>query len=159
MASANNSIPAHSITGLAGLQAGVLGVFAMLAWLGVSARWQRSSFWAAANLMASTFYGDAAIHYGFARSTLSGLALYVLLYGTVGAIFGLVVHQQARGLRLLLLGIVFALAWYYVSFGFLWKRLSPLLALLHTEQPTIVGHLIYGAILGRFDQFLPRARE
>src|SRR5437867_476971 len=42
---------------LAGLQAGMLGVCWMLAWLGLSAKWQNRSFWTAENLMATAFYG------------------------------------------------------------------------------------------------------
>src|SRR5262245_17299169 len=54
---------------LAGLQAGMVGVCWMLAWLGVSAVWQRRSFWTAANLMATAFYGERAIRAGFATRT------------------------------------------------------------------------------------------
>ena len=31
----------------------------------------------------------------------------------------------------------------------------PVVALLHAPQPTAVGHLIYGAILGRYPAYLP----
>lgn len=156
----DSAIPSHTVPRwpalLAGLQAGVLGTVAALSWLGASAAWQRRSFWTAANLMASTFYGDASIHAGFARSTLTGLALYFVLYGTLGALFAFLCSGRLRGLRLLLAGILFAIAWYYFSFGLLWKRLNPLLALLHPERPTVVGHLLYGSILARFERFLPR---
>jgi hypothetical protein len=132
---------------LAGLQSGVLGALAMLAWLGVSARWQRRGFWTAANLMASCFYGDTAIRSGFSSSTVSGLALYLVLYGLLGAAFGLLVARRARGLRLALLALLFALAWYYLAFGLLSRKLAPLVALLHSERPTVLGHLIYGGML------------
>src|SRR5689334_5528611 len=78
----------------AGLQAGMLGVCWMLLWLGVSSVWQRRSFWTAENLMASAFYGDLAIRSGFAARTLSGLALYLLIYSTLGALFGLLVNDR-----------------------------------------------------------------
>src|ERR1039457_5804178 len=65
---------------LAGLQAGMIGICWMLAWLGVSAMGQRRRFWTAENLMATVFHGDTAIRRGFASSTLSGLALYLLAY-------------------------------------------------------------------------------
>ena len=157
MDSANERTPAYgSSVWLAGLEAGTLGVFGMLAWLGVSAAWQRRSFWTAANLMASTFYGDAAIHSGFARSTLSGLALYFSLYGLLGALFAAALPARARGLRLVLAGAVFGVGWYYLSFALLWKKISPLVWLLHTQRPTVIGHLIYGGIVARFPRFLPR---
>lgn len=58
--------------------------------------------------------------------------------------------------RLLLTGIAAALVWYYLSFHVLWKAISPLVPLLHTVRPTIVGHIIYGAVIGRYPRYLPR---
>ena len=60
---------------LAGLQAGMIATLWMLAWMGMSAVWQRTSFWTAENLLASTFYGSAAIHTGFSYHTISGAGL------------------------------------------------------------------------------------
>jgi hypothetical protein len=148
MASANATPPGAALPSvLAGLRAGVLGALAMLGWLGVSAVWQRRGFWTAANLMASFFFGEAAVRPGFSRMTMSGVALYVLLYGSLGVLFGTAARGRVRGLRLLLCGMVFGAAWYYASFGFAWKRLAPLVALLHAERPTLLGHVLYGALL------------
>ena len=72
---------------LAGLQAGMIAICWMLAWLGLSAMGQRRSFWTAENLMATVFHGDAAIRRGFGSTTLSGLALYLLIYSLLGAVF------------------------------------------------------------------------
>jgi hypothetical protein len=160
MSSANQRTAADgSSVLLAGLEAGTLAVLGMLLWLGVSAAWQRRSFWTAANLMASTFYGDAAIHSGFARSTLSGLALYLSLYGALGALFAAAVQARARGPRLFLAGIVFGVGWYYLSFALLWKKVSPLIWLLHTQRPTLFAHVLYGGIVARFPRFLPRESQ
>ena len=157
MPSANEGTVAHaSSLPLAGLEAGTLGVLAMLAWLGVSAAWQRRSFWTAANLMASTFYGDSAIHSGFASSTFSGLALYFSLYGALGSLFAALIRARARGARLLLAGLLFGVGWYYLSFAVIWKKASPLVWLLHSERQTVFGHCIYGGLLARFPRFLRR---
>ncbi len=141
---------------LAGLQAGMVGVCWMLAWLGVSAVWQRRSFWTAENLMASAFYGDRAIHNGFTSGTVSGLALYLLLYSMLGALLALVLARRMSRVRVLLAAVLFALTWYYVSFRLLWKSVMPLVALLHTERATVLGHLVYGTFLGRYPVYLPR---
>ncbi len=141
---------------LAGLQSGMVGVLWMLAWLGVSATWQRRSFWTAENLLASAFYGDAAIHDGFAFSTLSGLALYLLLYSLLGGMFAAVIRERASESRILLFGVVFGLVWYYGSFHWLWKGFLPLVWLLHVERPTIIGHLLYGTLMGRYPSYLKR---
>ena len=102
MEPATESRRAGTISALsAGLQAGMLGGCWMLVWLGISSEWRRRSFWTAENLMASVFYGDAAIHSGFSLRTLSGMALYLLLYSTLGAFFAFAVRDRlppgARG--------------------------------------------------------------
>jgi hypothetical protein len=135
----------------------MLGVCWMLLWLGVSDVWQRRSFWTAENLMASAFYGDSAIRSGFAARTLSGLALYLILYSLLGALLAAVIGGRMPRTRVLLLSLVFALSWYYFSFRLLWKSVLPLVALLHSSQTTALGHLIYGTVLGRYPAYLPQA--
>ena len=87
---------------LAGLQGGMLGVCWMLVWLGISAEWQRRSFWTAENLMASAFYGGSAIRSDFAGGTLSGMAVYLLLYSLLGAVFAVIVRDRMPRSRVLL---------------------------------------------------------
>ncbi|SRR5579884_491915 len=142
---------------LAGLQAGMVGVLIMLAWLGVSAAWQQRSFWTAENLMASVFYGSQSIHSGFAGRTLPGLALYVVLYSALGAVVALLLRNRLTRLRTELVCIVLAMVWYYVSFRWMWQHVMPLVALLHAERPTAIGHLLYGLWLGRFPAYLAKA--
>jgi len=142
---------------LAGLEAGMLGVLFMLAWLGLSAKMQGRSFWTAENLMASTFYGGRAIRSGFAQRTLSGLALYLLLYSTLGAVFAALLSDRLPRFRILLLSVVFALGWYYLAFHVIWRSLAPLMVLLYSAQPMILGHLVYGTFLGRYPAHVPKA--
>jgi hypothetical protein len=160
MAAATERRSANSLSAfLAGLQAGMVGVWWMLAWMGASAVWQRRSFWTPENLMASVFYGNAAIRRGFAASTVSGLALYVLLYSLLGAGFAVVVGGRLPRPRLALLSIAFALCWYFAAFHLLAKAVSPLIVLLDTERTTFLGHALYGALLARFPVYLPQAAE
>jgi hypothetical protein len=140
---------------LAGLQAGMAATLWMLAWLGLAATWRQSSFWTAENLWASVFHGAGAIHRGFSSSTLSGLALYFLVYSTLGALFAFVMRGRLPRLRLILIGVLVAVGWYYFSFHLVWRAVSPLVTLLHAEQPTLFGHVIYGAALAQFPRFLP----
>jgi hypothetical protein len=156
MPNAEAAPPRRFVALLAGLQAGMIAVLAMLAWMGSSAVWQRRSFWTSANLLATTFYGSTAVHSGFSSSTVSGLALYLLVYSTLGGFFAAAAGWKPATARLLLAGIAVALVWYYVSFHFVWNAISPLVSLLHPVRPTIVGHIIYGAVIGRFPQYLPR---
>ena len=141
---------------LAGLQAGMLAVLWMLAWMGFTAMWQRRSFWTSENLLATTFYGGAAVRDGFTASTASGLALYLLVYSTLGGLIAAAVGLRLGPRRLLLASIAAALGWYYISFHYVWKPVSPLIPLLHAVRPNLVGHIIYGAFLARFPNYLPR---
>jgi hypothetical protein len=143
----------------AGLQAGMLGACWMLLWLGVSDVWQRRSFWMAENLMASAFYGEEAIRSGFAERTLSGLALYLIVYSLLGALLAVVLGGRMPRVRVFLLSLLFGLSWYYFSFRLLWKSVLPLVALLHSAQTTSFGHLIYGAVLGRYPAYLPQVEQ
>jgi hypothetical protein len=142
--------PRHLSAFLAGLQGGTLGVLCMLVWLGVTATWQQRSFWTPENLMASVFYGARAIRSGFAGETLSGLAMYVVVYSLLGALFAALLRDRLPRTRTFLLSLVFSLGWYYLSFRLLWRSVMPLVALLHVQGATAVGHLIYGAVLGRY---------
>jgi len=141
---------------LAGLQAGMLAVLWMLAWMGTSAVWQRRSFWTSENLLATTFYGGAAVRDGFTTSTASGLALYLLLYSTLGGLLAAAAGLRLAPAKLLLASIAAALGWYYLSFHYAWKTVSPLVPLLHAVRPNLVGHVIYGALVARFPNYLPR---
>jgi len=145
---------------LAGLQAGMLGILWMLAWLGVSATWQRRSFWTAENLMASAFHPASGVSDGLTWETFSGLAVYLLLYSLLGGLFAMAISRETmRPVRTTLLALAFGLTWYYTSFEFLWKTLAPALAYLHPERSTILGHAIYGLLVGRFYLHFPSERK
>ena len=140
---------------LAGLQAGMIAALWMLAWLGVSAMWQRKSFWSAENLMASVLAGNDAIRNGFAASTMSGIALYLLIYSLLGVAFAVLVRDRFTGLGTLLVGILYSVGWYYFWFRGVSQVLMPLVWLLHAERATVFGHVIFGALLPRYAIFLP----
>jgi len=148
--------PSTAFVFLAGLQAGMIGVCGMLAWLGASALWQQRSFWTSENLMASVFYGDDAIRAGFAFSTVAGLAVFLILYSLLGGIFATTVRSRLTGWGTLLVAILFAVWWYYLCFQTIGKTAMPLVTLLHSERPTLFGHVIFGGLLARFHSYLPR---
>jgi hypothetical protein len=136
---------------LAGLEAGMVGALWMLAWLGTSAVWQQRSFWTPENLMSTAFDRNASLGARFTGSTCAGMALYLLIYSLLGVLFALAVRGgRVPGRRVMLLAVTFALAWYYFSFQWIFKITLPLVALLHVERATVLGHLVYGTMLGRY---------
>jgi hypothetical protein len=135
---------------LAGMQSGLLGVVCMLGWLGVTAEWQQRNFWIPVNLMASAIYGPRAIHSGFAFETISGLAIYVVLYTALGGALAFVARDRLSRGWAFAAAMIVAVGWYYLSFRLLWRSLMPLVALLHVERATVFGHLLYGAVLGAY---------
>jgi hypothetical protein len=143
-------------TFLAGLEAGTVGVLWMLAWLGVSSMWQQRSFWAPENLMATAFDRNSNLAPVFTWATCAGLALYILNYSLLGAAFSSLVRDRVPQRRVMLLAVIFALCWYYFSFRWAFKLALPLVALLHVEHATLVGHLLYGTMLGRFPLYVHR---
>jgi hypothetical protein len=143
-------------TFLAGLEGGTVGVLWMLAWLGVSSVWQQRSFWAPENLMATAFDRNSNLAPVFTWATCAGLALYVLIYSALGAAFSSFLRDRVPNRRVMLLAVIFAIAWYYVSFRGVFKLVLPLVALLHVEHATLVGHLLYGTMLGRYPAYVHR---
>src|SRR5579872_1722867 len=90
---------------LAGIQAGVIGALILLGYVALDSAWHRRSVWTVPNLLASTFYGEAAYRPGLGARTGAGVALLVVLYGVLGAVFALVIRDQASRLRVTLLGL------------------------------------------------------
>ncbi len=135
---------------LAGLEAGMVAALVFLAWMSVTAILEHRSFWTPENLMASVFYGGAAIRAGLVSTTFSGLALYLLLYSLLGALFAAAFRNRLSRLRLTLAGILFGLCWYFLSFRLIWSSVAPLITSLHIVRTTMWGHAIYGALLARY---------
>lgn len=142
----------------AGLQAGMLGVICLLIWVGVDASWVRRGFWSEENLFSSVFYGNEALRAGFSSKTLPGLAIYLMVYSTLGATFAVAAANRLPPFRRFLAAILFSLAWFYFAFHFLLKTAIPLAYLLYADRPMLVGHLVYGAWLARYQSYLPAAR-
>ena len=139
---------------LAGLQAGMMAVIVMLGWLGVSALWQRHTFWSAPNQMATLFRGGSTIPPGFGPYTASGIAVYVVLYCLLGGVFALAAPRRLTVFGLMLTGVLVAVSWYMLWFRVLGRTLMPLVWLLHSERPMEFAHVVFGVMLARFPGYL-----
>jgi hypothetical protein len=129
---------------LAGLQAGVLGGVAMLAWLIVSAPWRQQPWWAFPNLMASGLFGEAVFRLGFGVASLSGIALLLVMAGILGSIFALLVPESISRFRFVLLAVATGLVWYYATASRAVNQWAPLVPLYTPKVLLYCAHLIYG---------------
>jgi len=154
MASGNGA-GANRALALAGIQAGVVGALTLLGYLAMDSAWHRRSVWTVPNLLASTFYGESAYRQGFTAKTSAGVALLMVLYGLLGALFALVIRDHGPRLRVVVLGLIYGTGWFFLSFDWLWKHVNPLVALYSPDRAMLIGHLFYGGVLGgRFPPYL-----
>src|SRR6266849_5152335 len=153
MASGNHG-SAKVLQAVAGVESGILGGALMLVWLGLLSFLQGRSIWSIPNLLASTFYGEAALRRGFRWTSLSGLALHVIVSATAGLLFGLAVSGIANRGRVMVLGLAAGIAWYFLCVGLLWKYVNPMVPLYARGGGMFLGHLGMGIFLGSFARYL-----
>ncbi len=137
----------------AGLQTGMAGALVMLGWLALTSLWSRHSIWWFANLMATTFGGDAALRADFGKYTAAGIALHLVQFCALGAVFAAVVPERTTYTRLLLYGLITSMAFYYLMYGVVWKHLNPLVPLYSPDRPILVGHIFFGFMLARLGRY------
>ncbi len=130
-----------------GLEAGVLGGFAMLGALAGASIADQDAWWRFPNLLASTFYGARVLRSGPGWPTISGVALQIVIAGLAGAIFGALFGKAPGALRIVL-GFGWGALLFYASEMF-YRRIAPFVALYQAETSTLLGHVLYGLCLAR----------
>jgi hypothetical protein len=141
--------PGESLAHLAsGIEAGVIGGLAMLL-LMVSGSLLHGQPWLEIpNLLGSTFYGARALRSIVGLPTLSGIALHFVITGAIGGVFGLICRSVRERRRLLLLGLLAGVVWYYLADAVFWSRVNPLVPLYSPQPATLFAHALFGACLG-----------
>lgn len=134
------------VNALAGLEAGVVGVFWMAVCFAVFAVLGRHGLWVAPNVYSTAFYGEEAAASGFLRTTWSGLALMVFVYGVFGAIWGLWWGPEQKPL-LRVFGALTGLIVYFLIFGFVWPRVVSDITAYAPVRELQVAHIVWGAVL------------
>jgi hypothetical protein len=157
--SSGNAARPHWSLALAGIQAGTVGALILLGYLALDSAWHRHSVWTVPNLLASTFYGESAYRQGFSAGTSVGVALLLLLYGALGLLFALVVRDHGTRMRVVVAGLIYGTGWFFLSFDILWKHVNPMVQIYSPDRAMLVGHLLYGGVLGRgFPAYLQSIR-
>jgi hypothetical protein len=155
MASGNDGDAGSKILrAMAGVESGVLGGAFMLIWLGLLSLLQGGSVWSVANLLASTFYGESALRRGFRWTTLSGVALHVIMTAIAGLVFGLAVDGIASRSRVMFLGLAAGMTWYFLGLDVFWKHLNPIVPRYFQGSGMLLAHLGLGYFLGSFPKYL-----
>ena len=127
---------------IAGVEIGVVGGLVMLLWLILSAPLVGEPWWTTLNLFASHYYPYSVVRQGPGMVTLSGSSFLLVLAGSIGGLTGL----MTPGGRLFGLGV--AIAWYLLSYGFLWKKFAPMLVVYGSQPLLIIAFFLYGSALG-----------
>lgn len=143
--------------GLRGLEAGVIGGLAMIALLTCGALLRGYVWWLPANILGSTFYGVRALRSSPGWATVAGYAFHIVITGILGILFGLACGGLERRRRLLLLGGLAGLIWYFLASAVFWTWVNPLVPLYSLQPDTLVGHVLFGMCLGKIGQVKPAA--
>ena len=140
---------------LAGLEAGVLGTFLMLACVMLGAITNGRSAWVFPNLMATLFVGRDAYRNEYLNTSLAGVAILVLIYGVLGVVWGMLVRERNRP-GLTVLGAIVGVAVYYLFFHLIWPQAAPMIPIYAPDRQLELGHLLWGGALARSPVFARR---
>jgi hypothetical protein len=135
-----------------GLEAGVIGGIAMLAMLVSGSLLRGRVWWEVPNLLGTTFYGTRAFRSGVGMATVSGTALHMVITGTIGGLFGLACGWIVERRRLVLMGVLAGIVWYYLGDATFWNRVNPMVPLYSPPGVTLLAHMLFGACLGYMGQ-------
>ena len=134
---------------MSGIEAGIIGGIAMLGVMVSGSLLRGHVWWEIPNLLGSTFYGSRAFRSGGASlPTLSGTALHFVITGTIGGLFGLTCGGIRQRRRLLLLGMLAGVVWFYLADAVFWRKVNPMVPLYSPRVVTLLSHALFGACLG-----------
>jgi hypothetical protein len=139
-------VPSRVERALNGIQAGMVGGFAMTAVMVILSVFDGRVWWSYLNLLSVHFYGPRALAAGPGWPSLSGMALQLTLAGVAGAIFALLFSGLTSGVRLALFGLFWGLALFFVSER-IHDRVTPLVAVHLQRGSVMLAHMVYGLLL------------
>lgn len=143
---------------LAGLQAGVVGALVIFACLMVGSLWNGRSVWVVPNLFATTFFGSGVYRNQLLRTSWTGIALIVTVYGALGILWGCI-WGDGRKPWLGLYGAVAGLCIYFLFYGVLWQHVNPLVTLYAPDRQLQLGHVLFGMALARSPLYARRIAD
>jgi hypothetical protein len=143
------------VPAFAGLQAGIVGVLWMFLCFFAGAIWTGSGIWSVPNLFSTIFHGEYAYQNEFFKSTWAGIALIVVIYGTIGALWGML-WRTRRPPLFSFAGAIMGMIVYYVFWDFIWPHANPLIADYAPLREIQVGHILWGLALAKSPAYAAR---
>jgi hypothetical protein len=137
----------------AGLEAGVLAGLLMSAWLMFEGVRHNQSVWSNFNLISTVLVGRDGLRSGFGLTTVAGFSLQVVIAGLHGMLFAVLLSPAVRPVWSVNAGILFSIASYWVSFGWMIGRWAPLMALRASRPAWLGAHFLFGIMLGLYPEF------
>lgn len=133
---------------LCGIEAGTVGGVAMLVLFATASMLNQHVWWEVPNLLGSTFYHGRSLYSRPGLPTVAGGALHLTMTGVIGAIFSLAFGDVPSRHRLVLLGTLCGIGWFFLSNELLWPHLNPLIPVSWPEPAAILSHVVFGLCLG-----------
>ncbi len=144
---------------LAGLEAGILGGLCLLFWQACSSLVGGEDARIVSVDLVSGIFGRRAPVGGTWASAAAVYALQLLGGGSIGMLFGLLLRAPWAWRRMLLLGLLAGLTWYYLAYEVLLRTLAPARYPPVARLPLIVSHLVFGVVLSAYPRFLNSLRQ
>lgn len=150
---------------LAGLQVGILGGLATVAWFVTVSLLSFGAPWTLMNLFsASVRHSPWTFQFGF--QTIVGMASHLFACGAFGILLGWILPRPSAMARFSIPGAVFSVILSLLLYEFFWMRHIPRLREYVAPGPMLVVHLLFGACVARFPAYflqlappMPEPRE
>ena len=81
-------------------------------------------------------------------ATWSGIALHLVISGCVGLVYSLLFGGLRSRARLILLGALAGIVWFYLADAILWGNLNRWVSLYSPQPSTLLAHAVFGACAG-----------
>jgi len=144
---------------LAGLETGMLGGLCLLLWQALGSMLAGREAWGGSVGLVTAAFGRGVYRDGPVAAASAGVALQLAGGGLVGILFGLTLRAAWASRRVVLLGLVYGLGWYYLAYEVLLRQvgLGPYSAA--PRQSLMVSHLVFGLVLASYPRFLHSLRQ
>ena len=139
---------------LAGLEAGILGGLCLLLWQALGSLLAGQDVWSGPVRLVTAAFGRRVYRDGLVTAASAGVALQLVGGGLVGVLFGLTLRAAWASRRVVLLGLVYGLGWYYLAYEVLLRRLGSGPYSFAPRQSLMLAHLVFGLVLASCPRFL-----